>query len=303
MPRRLAWRRGMLTRKTAGEAPPTLAQVRATCRMPHIRIVRQWGGPPAGPAYLPSRSAERGIADKPCQRIHLDRSRTACLPVLTLSVCRIQYVFRFLRFVNFVSRNDKKPTDEFAIFLISLGRADAEVTLDAMRIIATKRAGSCVAVGCENAASFSDHQAQPTSYGQARCAQLAKQSNPQLLREKKAFRDHHCGGGAQGAVAGANVTGAVAQGLQTGCGAGQTATGVAAGRRSQLQQQHPALLRLRARIARISDVLFMIVSPYYEEQSVESLTMSAQDRFAAGKAGAHVAKFALNHSSRPRKSK
>jgi hypothetical protein len=85
--------------------------------------------------------------------------------------------------------------------------------------------------------------------------------------------NHHCGGGAHGAtgaVGGQYVTGAVAQGLQTGgAGAGHTATG--AGRRRQLQMQQPALLRLRARIARISDVLFMIVSPYLQEHPLHQL--------------------------------
>lgn len=65
------------------------------------------------------------------------------------------------------------------------------------------------------------------------------------------------------------MTGAVAQGLQAGGGGGHTATG--AGRRSQLQQQQPVLLRPRVRIARISDILFMIVSPYYEEHPLTRL--------------------------------
>ena len=72
----------------------------------------------------------------------------------------------------------------------------------------------------------------------------------------------HVGGSIIAAGGNITVTGAVAQGLQTGGGGAQTATG-AAGRRSQLQQQQPALLRQRARIATSSDVLFMIVSPYF----------------------------------------
>ncbi len=90
---------------------------------------------------------------------------------------------------------------------------------------------------------------------------------PEVLRlelQPQPLPHHHCGGGAYGATGATGapyVTGAVAQGLQTGGGgAGQHATG--AGRRSQLQQQQPALPRQRERIARMSDVLFMIVSPY-----------------------------------------
>jgi hypothetical protein len=65
------------------------------------------------------------------------------------------------------------------------------------------------------------------------------------------------------------VTGAVAHGLQTGGGGGQAATG--AGRRSQLQQQQPAGLTQRVRIAKTSDVLFMIVSPYFEDHPLIQL--------------------------------
>src|SRR4051812_5086490 len=78
-------------------------------------------------------------------------------------------------------------------------------------------------------------------------------------------RNHHCGGGAYGATAAGApyVTGAVAQGLQAGAGGGQATTG--AGRRSQLQQQQPVLVTVSASSATRSDVLFISVSPYFEE--------------------------------------
>jgi hypothetical protein len=61
------------------------------------------------------------------------------------------------------------------------------------------------------------------------------------------------------------VTGAAAQGLQTGGGAGHAGAHGAGRWQSQLQQPQPALLRAKTRIATISDVLFMIVSPYFDE--------------------------------------
>src|SRR5436190_3427856 len=82
------------------------------------------------------------------------------------------------------------------------------------------------------------------------------------------FRNHHCGGGAYGAtgaIGAPYVTGAVAQGLQTGGGAGHAGAHGAGRWQSQLQQPQPALLTAKTRIATMSDVLFMIVSPYYEE--------------------------------------
>ena len=107
----------------------------------------------------------------------------------------------------------------------------------------------------------------------------------------KQLSNHHCGGGAYGATGATGapyVTGAVAQGLhvggQTGGGAG-VGQQTAAGRRSQLQQQQPVLPRQRVRIATMSDVLFMIVSPYVRGTSVDSITASARGQFAAASAG------------------
>lgn len=83
-------------------------------------------------------------------------------------------------------------------------------------------------------------------------------------------------------------TGAVAHGSHMGAGAGQHTGagggqgGGQAGRRSQLQQQQPALPTVKARSAAVSDNLFIARVSLRGRESFGSFTASANPGFGAG---------------------
>jgi len=133
----------------------------------------------------------------------------------------------------------------------------------------------------------------------------AEVSRLQLRCER--IPNHHCGGGAYGATGATgapNVAGAVVQGLHTGGGQGGGHAATGAGRRSHGQQQQPALTSAGARIAKSSDFLVMLVSPYFLRNIRQKFygmrgqaVRSCKTQVYAANANTHAAK--IGHSTIP----